>query len=327
MGFIESDHPRGHASNAGSFSDKVNSAPEGGLGRYVNATPVECDTELADLWQKQLVPLASRFHVEDRVGRHEREVAYRAQYGSQNHKFAIMTERDLAQAADEIKKYTEQIDALQSKMDPIEAEFERRGGWTRAFLVMNSNGHVHASRTCATCFPTTQYGWLTEYSGHDEAEIVGLAGDMACTVCYPSAPVADPRFPRPSRLATPEQKKARDEREAAQVAREAKRLATGIWNPDGTELRAASARWAGAVIKTERTAELTAVDYLVNGMWDAERERDVSEANLQDWDREARETFDRIIPALASKRGLSVDGVRKSLEDKAAAKFAKQLRG
>ena len=319
MGFDEAAHPRGHTANAGAFSDKVRGDPEARLNRYADSTPVECDTELDVLWRRQSPLLYYRSHVLDRVGRHGREVAYRAEFGSAHDRFAIMSERDLEQAAEQIAEYTARIDATQAEMDPIEAEFERRGGWTRAFLVMNSNGHVHASRRCSTCFPTTQYGWFTEYSGHDEAEIVGLAGDMACTVCYPSAPVADPRFPRPSRLATPEQKKARDERDAAKAAREAKRLATGIWNPDGTELL------AGGVVKTERTAEITAVDHLVHRMWDARRGRDVGEANLRD--REARETFERIVLALASKRGLSVDGVRKSLEDKAAAKFAKQLRG
>lgn len=43
--------------------------------------------------------------------------------------------------------------------------------------------------SCSTCFPTTQFGWVTEFSGKDEAEIVAAAGEGACTVCYPSAPV------------------------------------------------------------------------------------------------------------------------------------------
>ena len=78
---------------------------------------------------------------------------------------------------------------LAEEMAPLEDEFRRRGGWTRAFLVSNTSGHVHKNMHCGTCFPSTQYAWMTEFSGMDEAEIVDAAGERACTVCYPTAPV------------------------------------------------------------------------------------------------------------------------------------------
>src|SRR5699024_1181900 len=68
-----------------------------------------------------------------------------------------------------------------------------RGGWNRAFLVAGAGGHVHSSTDCSTCRPTTQYAWMTNYSGADEDTIVSDAGYRACTVCYPSAPVGDER--------------------------------------------------------------------------------------------------------------------------------------
>ena len=109
--------------------------------------------------------------------------------------------------------------ATVAKTAPYDAEFARRGGWTRAFLVNNSNGHVHSSMGCSTCFPTTSYCWLPEVSGHDETEIVEKAGERACTVCYPSAPVEV--LSRPTQFFTPDEVA----KAAARVAREEKRAA------------------------------------------------------------------------------------------------------
>lgn len=76
-----------------------------------------------------------------------------------------------------------------SEMETYEEEFSRRGGWSRFFLVQASNGHIHSSMACSTCYPTTQFGWLPEVSGQTEAEAVANYGAILCTVCFPSAPV------------------------------------------------------------------------------------------------------------------------------------------
>jgi hypothetical protein len=88
---------------------------------------------------------------------------------------------------------------IKKQSDEVDKEFIRRGGWTRAFIVRGNDGHIHKDMHCRTCRITTQYGWLPEYSGKDEAEIVADAGDRACTVCYPSAPVDV--LKRPSKIA------------------------------------------------------------------------------------------------------------------------------
>jgi hypothetical protein len=70
------------------------------------------------------------------------------------------------------------------------AEFTRRGGWTRFFLV--AGGHIHKDMNCSTCNKNgqlTQFGWLPALSGKTEAEAVAEHGAVLCTVCYPSAPV------------------------------------------------------------------------------------------------------------------------------------------
>lgn len=90
----------------------------------------------------------------------------------------------LLRYADKINDELAAIDRLDYQSDILDDEFERRGGWTRAFLVNNSNGHVHSSMQCSTCTPTTRFHWVTEYSDSTEDEIVAAAGERACTVCY-----------------------------------------------------------------------------------------------------------------------------------------------
>jgi hypothetical protein len=74
---------------------------------------------------------------------------------------------------------------------PFLAEWDARGGWTRAYVV--PDGHIHKETCCHTLYPTTVISWLPEQSGLTEEEIVARAGVHACTVCYPSAPVAELR--------------------------------------------------------------------------------------------------------------------------------------
>jgi hypothetical protein len=130
--------------------------------------------------------------------------------------------QEVLEAAQAHEVATGAVKALEAAQQPYNDEWERRGRWTRAFIVTNANGHVHRSMHCSTCFPTTRYHWLTEMSDHDEAEIVEKAGQDACTVCYPSAPVESSTKPR--QFFTPDEEakaKARDERAAKAAERKA----------------------------------------------------------------------------------------------------------
>lgn len=216
---------------------------------------------------------------------------------------------------------------------PMELEYAVRGGWPRFFLVTNSGGHVHSSMNCSTCYPTTRFAWLPDLSGSDEQQVIDAAGDGACTVCFPNAPVADPARPRPNQIETPTQRASREEREAKRAAAEAKRKATGIWTPVGGELL--SEGWInrdGLVssrhpIKTERTAQIEAVDAIVS---QARRERwregepEDERALLQRAESEA--FVARAVEALAHKRGVPEAEVRAEIEKKAAAKIKKEMR-
>jgi hypothetical protein len=118
---------------------------------------------------------------------------------------------------------------------PREAEWERRGRWTRYYLVDNTNGHVHKDQDCKTCFPDTRYSWLVEQSGMTAEDLVELAGEKACTVCFPWAPVDV--LKQKTRLESQERKAARLEREAKKAAAAAKKAAKAITNPDGSPLK------------------------------------------------------------------------------------------
>lgn len=143
---------------------------------------------------------------------------------------------DVLRADNEIENLIDAIHALADEAAPLNAEFCYRGGWTRAHLVVtNGTGHVHRTMACTTCYATTQFHWLTELSDHDEQEIVDLAGERACTVCYASAPV-ELRLDRETSLFTEDEKAklaVREERAAKKAAANATKITVEGYNDLG----------------------------------------------------------------------------------------------
>ena len=147
-------------------------------------------------------------------------------------------------ALDKLTEAAAECDRIERAMEPLQGEFRRRGGWTRAFMVLNTGGHLHSSMECSTCFLKTRFGWLPQASGLDEAEIVEGAGSDACTVCYPTAPVDALKRERARWLyhSTEEDAiKAREERAAEKADRLAKKIAKAL-TPDGSELTVVTER-------------------------------------------------------------------------------------
>lgn len=145
------------------------------------ATPVEIDTVLAEIYGRRVAPSQRLGQIEqalEATGRRALRDSDRARYEAQ---------------ADDLRDV---IAALWAEAAPLEDEYVRRGCWTRAFLCLATGGHVHRSMECSTTYARTQFGWLPQVSGHDEAEIVEGAGEHACTVCYPTAPVSTLSRPR-----------------------------------------------------------------------------------------------------------------------------------
>lgn len=279
------------------------------------ASPPEIDAKLAEIW--------GRFYaVQDKADLQRRYrddyVTRMAQVDAGTYRWAYTDHdraRDEAGAArvnEKIAALVAEGEAILAEADPYEAEFNRRGGWTRAFLVTNAGGHVHRTRACSTCFPTTRFAWLTDLSGHNEAEIVELAGSAACTTCYPSAPVDVLR--RPTRLEDPAVTAKREERERAKAARDAAKAAKAIANPDGSDIRLQTY----GHIRTERTAEITYVDL---GVSVTAACRTGFGAHMVP---EYEAAMQILLVALAHKRGVDADELAKTLAVKIAKKYKRE---
>lgn len=222
------------------------------------------------------------------------------------------------------------IDEASREVAPLRAVYTARGGWTRAYKVTNAGGHIHSSTACSTCRVTTRFYALPEVSGMAEADIVELAGEGACTVCYPSAPVDVLR--KPCRLFTPEEKEARAFAKAERERKAAEKAAKGILDAEtGGELRTKEY----GVIKTERTAQIEYVNSACEAqMWErkvrnAESARQgggkgVSDERMTFCEvsaRDYRADAEKILAALAAKRGTTVEEQRETLAKKVEAKF------
>jgi hypothetical protein len=167
------------------------------------ATPVEIDTVLAANYNEQAKYWG---HVESYVRHIER---------ARNSKYGTLAEIDKLTAT--LDGYRAKLAELRSEAAPYQVEYNRRP-WNRYFLVNNVGGHVHRGMNCTTCFPTTEYNWLVDLADCDEDAMIEEWGEMACTVCFPSAP-SNPNYNRPSRR----DREAQAVREAEKAEREAKK--------------------------------------------------------------------------------------------------------
>ncbi|MFE2101590.1 hypothetical protein [Streptomyces sp. NPDC059468] len=194
------------------------------------ATPVEIDTALADAYGKIADLTGQQHRITAQIERID-EVEADSYYS----KLPQYSPEARAKLVDEHKALQRRIwDILDAEVYPREAEYNNRR-WTRYYLVDNTNGHVHKDQDCSTCFDDTRYAWLVEQSGLSAEELVELAGEKACTVCFPWAPVDT--LKRKTKLEAPERKAARLERERKKAEAAAKKAAKAIANPDGTPLK------------------------------------------------------------------------------------------
>jgi hypothetical protein len=97
---------------------------------------------------------------------------------------------DVARLTVLLDEHRARRDAAKLEAVPFENEWDRRGGWTRYYLVKNGDGHFHRDTSCSTCFTTTVFGILPQTSGLDDNELVAMVGMDACTVCFPNAPAS-----------------------------------------------------------------------------------------------------------------------------------------
>lgn len=176
----------------------------------------------------------------------------------------VYPSRDAASALAYWVKAQTMLTETRKAAEPLHAEFKRRGGWDRAFLVQNTGGHVHSSMSCSTCNngeSATRFAWMTDYSGQTEEQIVEDAGERACTVCYPTAPAET--LGRPTKMFGPDEmaaKAAADAKDALKAEKAAKAAEKAIVAVDGTPLREKAN--GGSVIKTLASARMRLTDYV-----------------------------------------------------------------
>lgn len=258
------------------------------------ATPAEIDGEIA------------RIRIE--IGRVVQRANLVADSISRLEKDDIYGPRRIPALHAELKDLNVREDALRGELAPYSLEYAARGGWTRYFLVNNSTGHVHSSMECSTCFVSTEYRWLTGESGKSAEDLVELAGERACTVCFPWAPVDALKRASAFRSDSEEAAIARAKKRAE--AAEAK-ATKAITNPDGTPLEISVSGMRPEVIKTERAAAIEVVDQL----WYQKYYSDPQE-------REA--TVVQLLAALAAKRGTSVEEERAAAEKRLVARIKRE---
>lgn len=319
-------------------------------------TPVEIDTVLSDLYDEGLRLAYTAMQAADMVMHYSSaERQFGRGRGDWNMPFAEALaelrdgsnlqpwDREGAERA--VLRYVVADQAVQANKGvqaPLHAEFHRRGGWQRVYIVKNADGHAHRGMDCSTCNrgrDRTAFFWMPTYSGLTEAEIVADAGWRACTVCYPSAPVGDEKS-LPTKMFTQDdtdRAAAKTARDQAKADRLAAKIAKGL-TADGSEFVVSwpepSNVWRrdpktgerGYVFdpdhvgrerfKTEQAATQWVVsDYAdnVNG-WGGKRFAQHAPAHLA------------IMEAIAAKHQVTLDEVKGQIAKKAAAKAKRDAR-
>lgn len=204
--------------------------------------------------------------------------------------------------------------ALVAEQDALEAIW-REHRWSRFFLVLNSNGHIHSSLSCSTCYWTTRYGWLPRLSGLTEADAVAQEGEILCSICFPSAPVSW------TNGESRRDKDAKAKREAEKAERLAKKAEKSL-SADGSvvEIRGKYHK----EFKTLRAAEIWLVEALA---W-VEIGKDEGKKTYKTWltepDGFTDANLELVLDLIAKKKGVTVEAVKAENASKVAKKIAKE---
>lgn len=321
MGAVDASgnrHEPAGSSTGGRFAGRTSSAPTSELEETPTLSelaPSAIDDELAALYESDVVHVLA-------MARNERYLASSIARREKTTSESVLRDldREIARLQASLEVAEKERAVLALRMRPFHDEFRRRGGWPRAFLV--TGGHLHSGMSCSTCNrdgAVTRFAWMTELSGATEDEIVQAAGERACTVCFPSAPIDVLR--RPSALLTPDERTAAEERIAraeARAAAAAAREAKAITQPDGRPLRHGY-REARTLVTAERELVDAIETYeLADSRGHTIRNREHVAEMLQ-W-------RDMLVEAIAAKTGVPADEVRASASVKAEKKFKRDYR-
>jgi hypothetical protein len=264
------------------------------------ATPAQIDEHLSRLGHEEARLLFHLARIRETVYRRARDKVVTRFYGKTDAELAELTEQAEAELTD-----------VRFQARPLNAEYTRRGGWSRWYLV--DGGHLHYDVSGSRCsrMPTTEHYWMTEFSGQNGAEVIAQAGERVCTVCFPDAPV-NPRPASPRFMTMTEAEKAAYAEDKARKA--AAKKAAELRDADGQPLTLTNGLGMTDTPKTDRAAW----NWLM-------REAETLAFYGADKDTAAvRESAERALAALSEKRGTPVEDLRAELNAKTAAKLRKQ---
>jgi hypothetical protein len=166
------------------------------------ASPVEIDTELSEL-DKALPHLSARVAIA--VNKAHVVAGDRKDYRTSRNGIWRMSDREAMDALEArtddgavqtltvLNKAISAVDANRAEFYRLDAEYRRRGTWTRFVQVE----HIHSGWHCAGgtldrgIYRSERY-WRPELSGTNEADAIALLQAEAhtlCTHCFPNAPV------------------------------------------------------------------------------------------------------------------------------------------
>lgn len=282
-------------------------------------TPEDIDTELAGY-------LEEAFRLTQKLARAVKEFAYWSEKAATDSYYS----RQLPAMQENIDTLRSSITALDGKAEPLEAEFDRRP-WTRAFLVIGTgDGHVHRSRSCRSCFPSTEFHWLPEQSGKDEDAIVEAGGSRCCTICYPSAPAWV--LNKPTEIFSRDEKERaerRVERERVAAEKTAIKKAKTVTHPAGIPVYGPYDREATNITAVTSGAVYFVQEALQDAAYEA-KDPDRYADSRPEWvakrlaEREQRAAHLAInLEALAAFNGISIDEQTDIIREKALTKHLK----
>lgn len=285
----------------------------------VNRREAEIDTKLAELWGEEQAlrhkqggirrSLHLALGLEERIGgrygeRHYPhslgEIVRRAEEAQAEGLLDYYAEKAVARDLAEVASTTEALAKVRAEAAPLEAIFNEEQ-WSRFFLVTNTNGHIHSSMNCSTCYFDTSFAWLPQLSGLTEPDAVEEQGAILCSICFPSAPV---EWTNGVSKATQAE---RDARAAEKAEREAAKAAKAITAPDGSPLQGKYGE-----IRTEVTARRELSGMLVNALY----------YGPEEYEHYAR----RLAEAIAHKTGEDVETLLTEARAKAKKRYDREMK-
>jgi hypothetical protein len=270
----------------------------------ITATPAEIDTEIARI-EVQAADAYTRlkFTRQDIAQYDKAQSEGRSYFGRS---IEILNDRRDQALAD--------MAAAREARLPLDTEYIKRGGWTRYFVVDNNNGHLHTSTGCQNTYATTSWVWMTGMSGMTRAEAVEQGGSLTCLSCFPDfrEEIESGREPR---FETPRMRKTREEREAAaakKAEKARKAAANAVYGEDGEPLQLPDYFGQMKVVKSEIAANRQVMEA-------------ATDLACYGADHPSAATWNKVIelglPALARKRGTTVEQERAAVEAKVAKKL------